>query len=414
MYLSHLGLTNFRNFVRLELDLPPGVVVLSGGNAQGKTSLLEAMYLLSIARPFRADNEHEVVNWQAAREGGQALVAGTIEKKDQTLQVYVGYQWVAPPPAHGSQGEVPGSEDRGPRERPLGVRRQIRVSRVKRTAADLVGLVNAVVFTAEDLELVQGSPSGRRRFLDILMSQVDPSYLRTLQRYQRVLLQRNRLLRSLQERRAGEDELEFWDRELVKEGAWIVGKRYEAMCSLSVLCREKHRDLAGAGEDLRIEYRPNVPRHGQVVPGDMEREMAAALDASKRRELGMGSTVVGPHRDDFALLVNGVDMHAYASRGQARTLALTLRLSEAGYLVAQRGEGPILLLDDVLSELDATRRSHVLKRAGEYQQVIITTTDPESIERSVLPDASFYLVAGGRVVSAGTPAHGSVSQSHAP
>ena len=266
MYLSHLSLTNFRNFPQLELDLSPGVVVLYGGNAQGKTSLLEAMYLLAIAKPFRADSEHEVVNWDAASEEGSSLVAGTIEKQNERLRVYVGYQCVpAPrslPPADETSPPRAGSRN----GRPFGVRRQIRVSRVKRTAAELVGLVNAVLFTAEDIELVQGAPSVRRRYLDILISQVDQSYLKLLQRYQRVVQQRNRLLRLLQEKRAAEDELTFWNERLVTDGSWILERRHQAMAFLSALCHEKHGELTGGGEDLIVEYRPSIPWRGAGGP----------------------------------------------------------------------------------------------------------------------------------------------------
>ena len=191
MYLSHLSLTNFRNFLRVDLALPQGAVVIWGRNAQGKTSLLEAIYLLSIARSFRAESEHEVVNWRAAADEATALVSGTIQKQNETLRVYIGYQCT--PPSEASSPSLKG------KERPFRVRKEIKVSRVKRTAAELVGLVNAVLFTAEDIELVQGPPSFRRRYLDILVSQVDQSYLKALQRYQRVLQQRNRLLRSLQD-----------------------------------------------------------------------------------------------------------------------------------------------------------------------------------------------------------------------
>jgi DNA replication and repair protein RecF len=365
------------------LDLPPGIVVLFGRNAQGKTSLLEAIYLLAIARSFRAENEHEMVNWQAAGEEGGALVSGTIEKLNERLRVYIGYQYVPTPES---------------KSRPFGVRRQISVSRVKRTAAELVGLVNAVLFNAEDIELVQGAPSFRRRYLDILMSQVDPPYVKSLQRYQRVLHQRNRLLRLLSEGRAGEDELAFWNEELAKEGSWIVEQRHKAMALLATLCHKVHGELTGAAEELKVKYRPNVPRYAQVGSvQETQQEFMAALDSSRARELRLSSTVVGPHRDDFELLVNDVDMGTYASRGQARTLALSLRLAEAAYLSSAREEGPIVLLDDVLSEMDSSRRSHVLDKVAQYRQVIITTTDLEPIRKSSLAIADCLQVEGGNV-----------------
>ncbi len=390
MYLSHLSLTNFRNFPHLELDLPPGVVVFYGSNAQGKTSLLEAIYLLAIARSFRAENEHEVVNWQAATEEGSALVAGAIERSEERLRVHIGYQCSPTSDARASSS--------GSNGRPFGVRRQIRVSRVKRTAAEVVGLVNAVLFNAEDIELVQGAPAVRRRFMDILLSQVDQSYLKTLQRYQRVLQQRNRLLRILQERRGEEDELTFWSQELVREGSSIIGRRHLAMAALADLCRERHADLTGDTEDLTVKYVPNVPRGGEIgSDADTEREFFEALETNRSKELRTGTTAVGPHRDDFTLYAGGVDMGTYASRGQARTIGLSLRLAEAAYLKSVRGEEPILLLDDVLSELDSFRRSRVLEVVLQYQQVIITTTDLGPLRESDLGGATYHEVKEGAV-----------------
>lgn len=387
MYLSHLTLTNFRNLVQLELELPPGVVVFFGGNAQGKTALLEAIYTLAIARSFRAENEREVVNFQAASQLGQALVGGTIEKRGERLRVYIGYQCLPSTDAsRGSIGEGPG----------YWVRKQIRVSRVRRTAAELVGMVNAVLFSAADIELVQGPPSGRRRYLDILVSQADPIYLKSLQRYQRVVQQRNHLLRVLRDGRAEAAELAFWDNELVREGLSITWRRQEAIKVLSTWCREHHRELAGEGEDFRIEYRPNVPLGGSLQ--DTETRFRESLAALQHRERATAATAVGPHRDDFKLLVNDVDMGVFASRGQARTLALSLRLAEAAYLASIRGEGPIVLLDDILSEMDASRRRRVLANTTQYQQVLITTTDLEPVQGFFGQKAAYFQVKGGCVL----------------
>ena len=386
-YLSHLTLSNFRNLVHLDLDLPEGVVVFYGPNAQGKTTLLEAVYLLAIARSFRAENEREVVNFHAAAEGGQALVGGTIEKAGERLSVYVGFQCIPAPDAAGiaNQGRGPG----------YSVRKEIRVSRVRRTAAELVGTVTAVLFNAEDIQLVQGSPAGRRRYLDVLISQADPLYLRGLQRYQRVIQQRNQLLRMLREGRAGREELAFWDDELVREGAWVTWRRHEVMAELSQSCTQHHRELGGPEECLQMEYRPSVPL-GDGLPATEDR-FRESLAATQQRERAVAATVVGPHRDDFNMLIDQVDMSIFASRGQARTLALTLRLAEAAYLASARAEGPIVLLDDVLSEMDAFRRRRVLEKVSQYQQTLITTTDLDLVRGFFGTKATYYKVDGGSV-----------------
>ncbi len=387
MYLSRLTLNNFRNLVELDLELPPGVVVFFGPNAQGKTTLLEAVYLLAVARSFRAENEREVLNFQAVAEGGQGLVGGTIEKEGDRVQVYVGYQAARP----AASEELPSAGSAAG----FSLRKQIRVNRVTRTAAQLIGTVNAVLFSADDLELVQGAPSHRRRFLDILISQGDNLYLRALQRYQKVVQQRNQLLRMLQEGRAGADELEYWDNQLVEEGAWLVWRRREVIRDLAVACAEHHARLAAPDEELHVAYRPSVPP-GDSIPAT-EEQFRQSLAASGQRERATAHTAVGPHRDDLELLINDLDVGAYGSRGQARTLALTLRLAEATYLASVRSENPIVMLDDVLSEMDAERRGRVMEKAGEYEQTLITATDPEPVRRYFGDAARYFRVSGGSV-----------------
>jgi len=214
MHLSHLKLVNFRCFRNLELRLTPGVTILFGANAQGKTTLLEAIYILAIAKAFRAESEREVVNWQAVVKGEQALVDGVISKPDGRIRVIVGYQVVQTSPLLKDELSSGGPS--------YTVRKEIRVGGVRRTAADLVGLLNVVLFSADDINLVQGPPAMRRRYLDIPISQADTLYLKSLQRYQRILHQRNQLLRLIQEGRSGERELEFWDHELAREGSFIT------------------------------------------------------------------------------------------------------------------------------------------------------------------------------------------------
>jgi len=393
-YLSRLRLTNFRNLTQLDHALTPGVTVYYGPNAQGKTSLLEAVYLLCIARSFRAENEREVVSFPAANAGEQALVDGTIQKDGQRLRVIVGYQ-----PSVRSNQEGSG----------LGynVRKEIRVNRLKRAAGDLIGEVNAVLFSAEDIELVQGPPSGRRKFLDILLSQADPLYLKGLQRYNRVIQQRNQLLRLLREGRANGDELAFWDDELVREGAWITWRRYETMRELTPACIRHHEDLSGPEGDLEVEYRPSVLLGVDVE--EVESNFKEALAAASHRERARPVTAVGPHRDDFNLMIDGADMGMFASRGQARTLALTLRLAEAEFLASVRGEGPVVLFDDALSEMDADRRHRLLDKATRYEQVLITTTDLEQVNDFFGTGANYLHVSGGQIWP--SDEHGNVDHS---
>ena len=403
MRLSYLRLSNFRNLAEVVLEVPPGVSVYFGQNAQGKTSLVEAVYLLAIARSFRAENERELVNFDAAREGGQALVDALVEEGTPEERPHPG---ALPAPA-----SLPGGEGRFERHRVIigyraspstaasgpgyRVHKEIRVNRVRRTAGSLVGLVHAVLFSVQDIGLVQGPPSARRRFLDILISQADPLYLQGLQRYQKVLQQRNRLLRLRRDGRAKPDEMQFWDDELVREGAWLTWRRHEVMGFLAPACVRHHRDLGGEGETLELRYRPSVPLSASA--DGMADSYHDALQAAAPRERATAATAAGPHRDDFDILVKGVDMGAFASRGQARTLALALRLAEAETLSAVRGTKPLLLLDDALSEMDADRRRRVLEKAVQYPQVMITTTDMEQVSGFFGAAAAYFRVEGGQI-----------------
>ena len=386
--LSRLVLSNFRNFAELDLSLPAGVVVFYGGNAQGKTTLLEAVYLLAIARSFRAENEREVVNFEAASKGEQALVGGSLERDGERTQVFVGY--ACTPSRSGTPEAV---EGRGGLN--YSVRKEIRVNRVRRTAADLVGTVGAVLFNAEDIELVQGPPAGRRRYLDILISQGNPLYLKALQRYLQVVRQRNRLLRLLREGRAESSELEFWDERLIKEGAWLSWQRTEAIRLLAKLASQHHETLSSPGEKLAMEHLPSVPTDASAEA--TETCFREALVSRRARELATGNTAVGPHRDDFRLMVDEVNMGTFASRGQARTLALTLRLAEASYLSQVRQEEPVVLLDDVLSEMDGHRRTRVLEKIAGYGQSLITTTDPDLVRGFFGNRATYLRVGEGKV-----------------
>ena len=382
MHLARLNLVNFRAFRRLEIDLPAGPSLLVGANAQGKTTILEAVYLLAIAKSFRAENEREVVNWEAASTLEQAAVDGLVQKVEGRTRIIVGYQ-----PHHRARG---GTSDGAPIH---SVRKEVRVDGVRRTAAELVGLMNVVLFSAEDIRLVQGSPSVRRRYLDILISQSSPAYLRALQRYQKVLHQRNQLLKLIRDRRARGSEMAFWDEQLVETGSLIVQQRAQTMAVLAETARVTLQELTGGAEDLRLEYLPSV------APAAAEACSTAflkGLEGSREREIRLGSTALGPHRDDFQLLVNNVDMGVYSSRGQARTLALTLRLAEAQYLTAYKGE-PLLLLDDILSELDERRRAQVLERVLVYVQSVITATDLEPFSDQYLSRASVFQLQDGKL-----------------
>jgi DNA replication and repair protein RecF len=368
MYLTHLALTHFRNYARLEIDLQARIHVLQGENAQGKTNLLEAIYYLATTRSPLASSDRELIAWAVQDEviphahlAARYIRGGEEHRLDAALVLE----------------RQPGD----PLDR-AAFRRQIRADGVPRRAMDIVGRLNAVLFLPEDIALVSGSPGGRRRYLDVTLCQVDPVYCRALSRYNRVLTQRNALLRTLREGRSEGGELAYWDAQLAQLGAVVLSRRLWATHNLGRQGASYQKALTGQQESLRPQYVASFDlpgRSGQEnapLPEEplVREALAAALRRARSQEIARGVTVVGPHRDDLRLYVNDVDMTVYGSRGQQRTVALALKLAEVAFIHEQTGEAPVLLLDDVVSELDQRRSRFLLGAIGEAQQVLITTT----------------------------------------
>jgi DNA replication and repair protein RecF len=366
-----LELTNFRSYRSLEVAFPVGLTIAHGGNGAGKSNLLEAAYLVAIGKSYRAQTERDLVSWEAAKAGGYAIVAGSVARAEGQVDLRVGLD------CQGSSSAVV---------------KRVRINGVAKRASDLVGALNAVLFTAEDIDLVLGSPGGRRRYLDIMLSQLGGRYLQSLQRYQRVLTQRNALLRTLREGRARDDELVYWDDLLCKEGAAILGVRHEAVRELAPLIAEAF-DRLEAEDNLEVTYVSTVPFEERPTP----QTLADALIRNRAAERGAGMTLVGPHRDDLRIAMNGVDMTKHASRGQARLAALSMRLAEATLLEQRRNDPPVILLDDVLSELDDRRRQLVLEEAATHQQAILTTADVAQVPTPFLDGARCLRIEPGGV-----------------
>ena len=364
------------------------MVLIEGRNGRGKSNLLEALYMLAIGKSSRASTERELVRRHTPEDEGLAQVAADVERDSGQIRVQVDFRI---DPAS-TDGQDPGSA----KTAPTSVQKLVRVNGLPRRTSDLVGEVNVVMFSAQDLDLVLGPPSERRRYLDILISQLDRSYLAALQRYQRVLTQRNHLLKSLRDGRSQAGELDFWSDELVTSGRYIMSRRAETVSVLSQKGADIHSGLTG-GEGLRIVYAPSVRAPNAAAEDELGQLLTAAMVEQRSREVAQGFTVIGPHRDDLQVLLEGLDAGIYGSRGQCRTAVLTMRLAEAGYLGDLRGEEPIILLDDVLSELDPARRSLVLDRAAKYQQCFITTADVASIDATFTSEAASFIVTEGQV-----------------
>jgi len=380
MRLTHLMLHNFRNYVRLDLDMPSGVTVLLGDNAQGKTNLLEAIYYLATTRSPHAGADSELVNWLAAEQEPlpYARLVGRMVRgaTESTIEITLTQQ--------------ANSETR--------YRKQIRLNGVAKRAMDVLGQLNVVLFLPEDITLVSGSPSLRRRYLDATLCQIQPVYCRSLSRYNQVVTQRNALLRDLRERGGDPGQLAFWDERLVEHGAYLAGRRWEALLALDQLAHNIHGKLTDGGEQLHLRYVPSVETDGPVGTDAVGAAFRAHLRALRQREIASGMTLVGPHRDEVRFVVNDVDAGIYGSRGQQRTAALALKLAEVDLMRRETGQQPVLLLDDVLSELDEHRRSFLVHALEDgVEQVIITTTDARILPEQFLQRCRLWQVQMGRI-----------------
>lgn len=395
MLLRELRLVNFRNYVRLALTPGDPITVLLGDNGQGKSNVLEAVYLLATTRSPRTSNDRELVHWGARRDVIPfARLEARIHRDDAELHVEMLIR--AETDAATAAATAPTEPHATvPTIRP--VTKQVKVNGLPTRAVELIGQVNVVLFTPDDVALVAGAPAGRRRYLDITLSQVNGHYLRGLQRFNRVLVQRNTLLRQVRERRQRQDQLAYWNEEVVKLGSYLVARRVETVAALNRDIGRLYRELGGSQHDLALVYRPtsHEPARLGEDTGLLPELYAEKVRETLPREIEAGVSLVGPHRDDFTFLVDGVDLHDYGSRGQQRLAVLALKLAEAAFMRAQTQEKPILLLDDILSELDPTRRGYVLGQAGRAGQTLISTTDLTDFPPDVLSRAAIYRVDAG-------------------
>jgi len=353
VHLSHVRLRDFRNYSRLDADFAPGFHLLLGDNAQGKTNILEAIYLMATLRSFRG-----VGGAQMIRHGAKGYFAGgnVVGQGDHEIKIY----WSA-------------------RERKLSLDNQP----VKKLS-DYFGVLRTTVFCTEDLQLVKGTGRARRRFMDLLLAQTQPGYLALLQRYLRAVRNRNALLK---QRSADESALESFSAEMVGIGNEIIRHRRELIPKFSPLVHLAYRRIANGAEELRVEYQPSV-----------KSDFAVELAQSRGRERTFRATVVGPHRDDLQLLQNEKSAAQFGSEGQKRTLAIALKMAQAEFLAGIHGSPPILLIDDVMGELDAKRRGGflpLLEQARRTSGQVFMTCTEENWPREFGREMQRWQVAGG-------------------
>ena len=355
MYIESIELKNYRNYEYLYIELDPATNILYGDNAQGKTNILEAAYLCGTTKSHRGSRDREIIRFGQEESHIRMMVRrdGISRKIDVHLK------------KNKSKG--------------------IAVDGIPiKKASELFGIVNLVFFSPEDLNIIKNGPGERRRFLDMELCQLDKIYLQDLAGYNQVLNQRNKLLKDISFSPRLADTLDVWDMQLVHYGKKIIGARKRFIGELNGMIRDLHASLTGGRESIYLNYEPNVD----------EELLEERLAASRDRDLKFKQSSVGPHRDDFCVQVNDIDIRKFGSQGQQRTAALSLKLSELALVKKRIGENPVLLLDDVLSELDSSRQNYLLQSIHQIQTLITCTGLDEFVSNRFEINKIFRVIDG--------------------
>ncbi|MEC1178487.1 DNA replication/repair protein RecF [Metasolibacillus meyeri] len=369
MNIEQLKLVNYRNYASLMLDFSPKINVFIGENAQGKTNVMESIYVLAMAKSHRTSNDKELIRWDA----DYGKIEGVVQKRYGSLPIELTIS------KKGKKGKINHLE-------------QTRLS-------DYIGQMNVVMFAPEDLHVVKGSPQLRRRFIDMEIGQISPVYLHDLLTFQKILKQRNHILKSNQGRHALNDVMfDVYTEQYIQASVQIIRKRFQFMELLQAWAEPIHAGISRGLEKLVIKYRPISGLAADQSAEQMAAHLEQKLLEARKRELERGVTLVGPHRDDLQFFVNDYDVQTYGSQGQQRTTALSLKLAEIELIKQETKETPILLLDDVLSELDDYRQSHLLNTIQGEVQTFVTTTSVEGIHHETIEQARLFHVKQGDIV----------------
>lgn len=368
MYIQEIRLHQYRNYDDAVIALPNSIVILHGKNGQGKTNLLEGLYVSSFGKSYRGVSDGDLIHWKS--DEGSVIV--NFERNHVAQQIKVIFSKVA--------------------------KKEIWINETKVRQREVVGTLNEVLFSPEDLQLVKGGPSLRRRFMDMEISQVSPTYYRQLLQYNRAVAQRNLLLKEM--RKGRRVSLLEWDQQIASMAASLVKRRLSALKKIGFLSGVLHRRLSG-GERLQIDYYQSYGEGASVDEIVASSWYLKKLRERQERDMYRQSTSVGPHRDDLLFSIDGADVKKFGSQGQQRTAVLALKLSELEYIKSETGEYPVLLLDDVMSELDESRRQALLDFVRHRIQTFITTTEPEQFKK--VEGCSFLEIEKGAVVDYDVP-----------
>ncbi|MBR4513531.1 MAG: DNA replication/repair protein RecF [Lachnospiraceae bacterium] len=363
MFIKDIALNNFRNYSEGSVEFAPGINILYGENAQGKTNILEALYMIATTKSHRESHDREIIKFDQT-EGhirAQMEKSGVSHRIDMHLK------------KAGNKGIA------------------IDMIPVKRSA-ELIGLMSVVFFSPEDLSIVKNGPAERRRFVDMELCQLSRIYFNNLSNYNKVLSQRNNLLKQIYFDKSKMDTLPVWDLQLVEYGKKIIEEREKFIALINEIIPVIHSDITGGKEKLRVEYVKNTD------VDCFEDNLASKLDT----ELKLSSTQTGPHRDDLRFVVNDIDVRKYGSQGQQRTAALSLKLAEIELVKRMSNDDPVLLLDDVMSELDSGRRDALMEKIRDIQTIITCTGYDDFIKKRIKLDRIYRVVSGTVMLETGT------------
>lgn len=356
MYIKSLDLKNFRNYRSLSLELDKGTNILYGDNAQGKTNILEAIYIAGTTKSHKGSKDRELIYFDEE----ESHIRMKVHKDVMDYQIDM----------HLKKSKTKGIAING-----LPIKR----------ARELFGVVNIVFFSPQDLNIIKDGPGERRKFVDFELCQLDGIYLNDLTNYNKCLNQRNKLLKDLYYQPSLLSTLEVWDEQLIYYGTRIIHRRKQFIQDLNQIIYTIHKNLTGQKEEILLTYEPNVE----------EINYREQLSKNSESDCKMKTTSVGPHRDDICVLVNGIDIRKYGSQGQQRTAALSLKLSEIQFVKQIIKDTPVLLLDDVLSELDSNRQNYLLSSIKDIQTIITCTGLDDFVEKQFEVNKVFQVIAGG-------------------
>lgn len=370
MHIDQLKLRNYRNYEQLDISFDDKINVIIGENAQGKTNLMEAIYVLAFTRSYRTPKEKELIKW----EKDFAKIEGKITKRNRSypLEIIISNQ--------GKKAKLNHLE--------------------QKRLSDYIGALNVVMFAPEDLTLVKGPPQIRRRFIDMELGQIQPTYIFHLGQYQKILKQRNHLLKQMQrQKKPNETVLQVLTEQLIEHATILLEKRFAFIGLLRKWAIPIHYEISRTKEQLEIIYNPSIDVLESADKAKIEMTFMEKFGSIRQSEIDRGTTLIGPHRDDLSFYINDKDVKIYGSQGQQRTTALSVKLAEIDLIHHQVGEYPILLLDDVLSELDNYRQSHLLSTIQGKVQTFVSTTSVDGIHHDTLKKAELYQVSNGTILT---------------